>query len=103
MVVATDVEKRIQKLIRLAAKELRIEGVFLFGSIAKGDSHVWSDIDLAIISPDFIGDSFEDSKKLLPYVLMVDTAFEVHTFRPVDFTSNNPFVKEIMTTGIRIL
>ena len=33
-----------------------------------------------IISPDFSGVSFEDSKKLIPYILKVDTAIEVHTF-----------------------
>ncbi len=102
MAIATDVEKRIQRLIQLAGKELRLEAVYLFGSTAKGDDHEWSDIDLAIVSPDFIGDSFEDSKKLFPYILAVDTGIEVHTFRPVDFSSDNPFVKEIQSTGIRV-
>lgn len=102
MAIATDVEKRIQSLIQLAAKELRLEAVYLFGSTAKGHAHEWSDIDLAIISPDFTGDSFEDTKKLFPYILQVDTAIEVHTFRPVDFSTNDPFVKEIISSGIRI-
>ena len=102
MAIATDVEKKIQRLIQLAGKELRLEAVYLFGSTAKGDDHEWSDIDLAIVSPDFIGDSFEDSKKLFPYILAVDTGIEVHTFRPVDFSSENPFVKEIQSTGIRV-
>ncbi len=103
MVIAANVEQKIQRLIQLVTKELRLEAVYLFGSIAKGDSHDCSDIDLAIVSPDFKGDSFEDSKKLFPHVLNVDTGIEVHTFRPADFTSSNPFVKEIITTGVRVL
>jgi len=102
LAIATNVEKRIRRLIQLTGKELRLEAVYLFGSTAKGADHEWSDIDLAIVSPDFIGDSFEDSKRLFPYILQVDTAIEVHTFRPIDFSSDNPFVKEIQSTGIRV-
>ena len=102
MAIATNVEKRIRRLIQLAGKELRLEAVYLFGSTAKGADHEWSDIDLAIVSPDFIGDSFEDNKRLFPYILQVDTAIEVHTFRPSDFSYDNPFVKEIQSTGIRV-
>jgi predicted nucleotidyltransferase len=64
--------------------------------------HEWSDIDLAIVSPDFSDDSFEDSKKLFPYILKVDSAIEVHTFRPDDFSADNPFVQEILDTGVRV-
>ncbi len=103
MVVAADVEKRIFRLIHLAAKEMRIESIYLFGSTATGRAHEWSDIDLAIVSPEFTGDSFEDSKKLFPFILQVDTAIEVHPFHPSGFTANNPFVKQIIKTGIRML
>ncbi|MFQ5674415.1 MAG: nucleotidyltransferase domain-containing protein [bacterium] len=102
MALATDVEKKIERLIHLVAKEFRVEAVYLFGSTANGSSHEWSDIDLAIVSPDFTGDSFEDTRQLFPSILQVDTSIEVHTFRPSDFDPTNPFVKEIMTTGIRV-
>jgi len=100
--VATDVDARIQKLIQLIAKDIRIEAAYLFGSFARGNPHAWSDIDVAIVSPDFSGDSFEDSKKLIPYILEIDTAIEVHPFTPGDFTPENPFVEEILKTGIRV-
>lgn len=72
-----DVDK-IRRLIQLAAKEIRLDAVYLFGSTANGTSHEGSDIDAAIVSPDFSGDSFEDSKKLYPTILQVDAAIEVH-------------------------
>ncbi len=102
MAIATGIEKRIQRLIQLATNEIRLEAVYLFGSTAKGETHEWSDIDLAIVSPDFIGDSFEDNKRFIPFILQVDTAIEVHTFRPIDFSPDNPFVQEIQSTGIRV-
>ena len=103
MAVAASIDVKVQKFIQLASNDLRFKAVYLFGSSAKGKAHRWSDIDLAIVSSDFCGDSFEDSKRLFPFILEVDTAIEVHPFRPADFSTSNPFVKEIIGTGIRVL
>lgn len=103
MAVAANITDKIQRLIELTNPSLRLEAVYLFGSTAKGATHAWSDIDLAIVSPDFSGDSFEDSKRLIPYILQVDSGIEAHPFRPEDFSTDNPFVKEIVDTGLRIL
>jgi predicted nucleotidyltransferase len=103
MAIAANIEDKIRRFLELANKDIRVEAVYLFGSTAKGKTHAWSDIDLAIVSPDFSGDSFEDNKKLFPYILKVDTAIEVHAFRPEDFVAANPFIKEIVSRGIRFL
>ena len=102
MAIASDIEKRIQRLIRLAAKEFRLEAVYLFGSTAKGYADEWSDIDLAIVSRDFTGDSFEDNKKFFRYILQVDTAIEVHTFRPQIFLQTIRSLKRSKRTGVRV-
>ena len=102
MVVTTNVDKKIQEFIQLTGKALELEAVYLFGSHARGNSHEWSDIDLAIVSPDFCGDRFDDTTRLIPYILKVDTAIEVHPFRPEEFSTDNPFVQEILDTGIRV-
>lgn len=102
MAIATVVEESVKRFVDLATVNLRLQAVYLFGSNAKGNAHEWSDIDLAIISPDFSGDSFDDSKRLFPYILKVDSAIEVHPFRPEDFSADNPFVQEILDTGIRV-
>jgi predicted nucleotidyltransferase len=102
MVIASNVEEIIKRFVDLATVSLRLQAVYLFGSNAKGNTNEWSDIDLAIVSPDFSGDSFEDSKKLFPYILKVDSAIEVHPFRPEDFSVDNPFVREIVDTGVRV-
>jgi len=102
MAIAATVEDSIKRFIDLANADLRLEAVYLFGSNAKGNAHEWSDIDLAIVSPDFTGDSFDDSKKLFPYILKVDSSIEVHPFRSDEFSADNPFVEEILGTGIRV-
>ena len=87
MAIATNVEESIKRFVDLATANLRLQAVYLFGSNAKGRTHEWSDIDLAIVSSDFSGDSFDDSKMLFPYILKVDSAIEVHPFRPEDFSA----------------
>jgi predicted nucleotidyltransferase len=103
MAVATDLEARVKLFLELAAKKINIVQAFLFGSSVKDERHKWSDIDLAIVSPDFSGDSFEDLKILIPIIIKVDRSIEIHTFHPKDFTVSNPFVKEILESGVQII
>ncbi len=79
-----------------------VEVAYLFGSWAQGRATEWSDIDLAIVSSAFEGTKFYDRRKLYRAILDVDTAIEPHTYRPQDFNESNPFVREILRTGIRI-
>lgn len=70
MVVATNVDDKIREFVQLTGQNLKLEAVYLFGSQARGNAHEWSDIDLAIVSSDFCGDLFDDSKRLFPYILI---------------------------------
>lgn len=93
---------KIREFVQLTGQNLKLEAVYLFGSQARDNAHEWSDIDLAIVASDFCGDLFDDSKRLFPCILKVDTAIEVHPFRPEEFLADNSFVKEILDTGIRV-
>ena len=103
MAVTTDIDSKVHLFLQLVSKKINVVQAYLFGSSAKSQRHEWSDIDLAIVSPDFSGDSFEDSKILFPFILAVDRAIEVHPFRPDDFSSANPFAKEILESGVKII
>ena len=103
MAIAADIDSKVYLFLQLVSKKINIVQAYLFGSSAKGKRHEWSDIDLAIISPDFTGDSFEDSKLFFPFILKVDRAIEVHPFHPDDFSPANPFVKEILASGVKII
>jgi predicted nucleotidyltransferase len=103
MAVATTVENKVHLFLQLASKKVRVDQAFIFGSSAKGGRREWSDIDLAIVSQDFSGDPFEDSRIFFPIILQVDRSIEVHPFHPDDFSSENPFVREILDTGVKII
>ena len=54
MVATTpELEQGIQDFIKKLKKSIHVEAVILFGSHAHGTPHEGSDVDLAIISPDF--------------------------------------------------
>ena len=46
-------------------KTYRLDSAYLFGSHAKGKSNQWSDIDLAVVSPDFSEDLHEERLVLM--------------------------------------
>lgn len=99
-----DIINKLKSLIILIEDGgFKITKAYLFGSYANNNYNEYSDIDLALISKDFIGIRFRDKQRIGEYVLSVDSAIEPITFRPEDFTEDNPIAKEIMNTGISII
>jgi uncharacterized protein len=94
----------IKRFILEATKyNIHIQQAVLFGSYAKGTNNEWSDIDVAIVSSDFIGLRYLDNQKISRPKLNISYDLETHPFRPEDFNEDNPFVKEILSSGVRIL
>ena len=94
----------INKFIEEVKKDnITISKAVLFGSYSNNTYHEYSDIDIAVVSEDFEGISFYDSKKLNGTMLRTSIDIETHPYRPEEFTTDSPFVKEIFGTGIRFL
>ncbi len=97
------IEKTVREFVREISKDYHVTQVILFGSYAKGHPHQNSDIDLAIISPDFRGKA---EMQILQYLsrkaMKFDTALEVLAFTPEDLTSPDPrsFSYQVKTFGI---
>ncbi len=80
-----------------------VKEAVLFGSYATGKYKEWSDIDIALVSDLFAGDRIDDKDKIRMITLSVSSEIEVLPFTPSDFTAQNPFVKEILKTGIKLI
>jgi uncharacterized protein len=80
-----------------------IKEAILFGSYARGSHQEWSDIDIALVSEIFVGNRIDDKDKIRKITLSVSSEIEVIPFSPKDFHLENPFVKEILTTGIKLV
>jgi len=95
--------------VRNYAREIESHGVhlrtvILYGSFAKEMQHEWSDIDVALVADEFTG-LYLDDKKLFPYVSIKKPyiQIEANTY-PTDYFNqgDDPFIEEIIRTGIKI-
>ncbi len=97
------VKKTINQFLKkLAENKIKIEQAVLFGSYAQGTYTEWSDIDIAIVSKAFKGERFIDRSKIRRIKLMVSCDLEPIPYTPEDFNVENPFVKKILETGIKV-
>jgi predicted nucleotidyltransferase len=103
------VEENIKQIIHrfidiLVKKGIRIDQVILYGSYASGNMKLYSDIDLAIISPDFGNDKFEESKLLLQVAWRVDPRLQPVPISSESFTKKTwiPLIHQIKASGIEI-
>ena len=89
---------------KLREKNYPFSAVYLFGSYAKGKSHKWSDIDVAVVS-DKLKRNRDKNENLLWHIRRdVDSMIEPHTFTVEDFEDDSdPMVSEIKKTGIKIV
>ena len=88
----------------LTMKGIRVEKVILYGSYASGKIHAGSDLDVAIVSPDFGKDRFEEGKMLLQLAWRVDPRIS-----PIPISSESyerdtwiPLIYEIRKKGIEL-
>ncbi len=87
---------------------LKINGInvyeaYVFGSAIKDMEDEYSDIDIAIVSPDFSGIPYYDVKKVSKYRRAIDLRLEIHPFSLKDINVDPPlFFMKIKNKGVRI-
>lgn len=84
------VKKQIIEKVKLfidALKEanIKVEKVFLFGSYVFGNTHEYSDIDIAVISPDFGKNYLEESIFLLKTAHKIDLLLSPEPYSLQDY------------------
>ncbi|KJS21601.1 MAG: nucleotidyltransferase [Clostridiaceae bacterium BRH_c20a] len=92
-----------KQFAELVKSQMNIKSVYLYGSVVKGANTEDSDIDIAVIGDDFTDDPIADTFKLMKIRRKIDNRIEPHPFKSSEFNKTNPFVAEIITTGIKIM
>ncbi len=87
---------------KLKLNNINVQSVYLFGSFAKGNNNIDSDIDLAIVM-DKVFNKFETEVKLMTLRKNEETIIEPHVFQKDEFNIINPLFSEIINTGIKIV
>jgi len=87
----------------LAKHGLGVEALYVFGSYARGKENQSSDIDIAVISPDFSNDRQGERVRLMSLSQQIDLAIEPHPFLLTDFNDPYyPLAREVKKTGIKV-
>lgn len=85
----------------LRKENFQIAQAYLFGSYAKGTNRPESDIDIALIFNE-LKDEIDMQIQLMKLRRKFDLRIEPHPFEKKDLDENNPFLNEILHTGISI-
>jgi predicted nucleotidyltransferase len=96
-VVFKNVQSFLDKLRRTG---FHISKAYIFGSYASGQVDKWSDIDVAIVSPQISNDRFEERIRLTELALSIDNRLEPLPFNPDNFNDDDPFVRLIKEEGV---
>jgi len=82
---------------------VRVHAAYLYGSCARGTETEWSDIDVAIVSPDISDDRFEERFRLAKTSAAIDSRIEAVPFNTNNFVDEDPLVWEIKKEGVLIV
>ncbi len=103
------VDQRIREIIDklidlLTINGIKVEKAYLYGSHASGRWHDDSDVDLAIVSPDFGQDRFEEGKFLLKLAWQIDPRLTPIPISSEAFNKDTwvPLIHEIRDKGIEV-
>ncbi len=92
----------INEFIKEIKKHYNVKAIILFGSYAKGTEREDSDIDIAVISDDF-DDIYDCMADLMGMTWDIDARIEPHPIKTEDYDNiDNPFVQEVIDTGIKV-
>jgi len=99
-------DEQIRRFIEHLQRHIAVHEAILFGSYAYGEPHEWSDIDLVIISPDFVGQSMIDRLQFLYWATWEagTTWIEPLGYTPEEFESASPLslLGEVRERGITV-
>jgi predicted nucleotidyltransferase len=96
--------QKIREYLRsLERSNVPVWRLYLYGSYAKDTYHANSDIDLAVFWDRDDIDGFDEDVLLRKLSGEVDLRIEPHSFARTAFDETDPYIKEIIETGERIL
>ena len=87
-----------RKFANKVSEKYNVVNIILFGSYAKNNSHLDSDIDIAVILKDY-DNLLNIQLELMNLRRKIDTRIEPHPIREKDFVEDNPLVSEIIKFG----
>jgi len=98
----TDVINIVRRYAEALQSRFDFQKIIVFGSYARGNPGKDSDIDIAIVFSNF-SNRFDIQAELMKLTRHIDTRIEPHPFREHEFDISNPFVYEIVSSGMDVM
>lgn len=77
--------KAVQRLRQRVAKDIPLERIVLFGSRARGDAGPYSDVDLLVVSPAFVGKNVAERAAPLYHAWDLELPVDFLCYAPDEF------------------
>ena len=90
-------------LEKISQAGIHVSSAYIFGSYARGQADKWSDIDVAVVSPQISTDRFEERIRLTELAINIDDRLEPLPFNIDSFVDSDPLVRKIKTEGIAVI
>jgi len=87
---------------KLELAGISISKAYIFGSYITGQADKWSDIDVAVVSPQITFDRFEERIRLTELAVTIDDRIEPLPFNLERFVDEDPLVRKIVSEGLAI-
>ena len=103
--VEEEVVKKIKEFVKALKRDnINVAKVILYGSRASGKAHEYSDIDVAIVSPDFGKDRFEEGVRLFKIACEIDSLIEPVPLSLESYEKDTwvPLIYEIRVNGTEL-
>ncbi len=103
--VEEEVIKKIDEFVKALKRDnINVAKVILYGSRVSGKAHEYSDIDVAIVSPDFGKDRFEEGVRLFKIACEIDSLIEPIPLSLESYEKDTwvPLIYEIRVNGIEL-
>lgn len=103
--VDREITKKIKEFVKVLGKnKIKVTKVILYGSRIAGRAHKYSDIDVAVVSPDFGKDRYKEGARLFELAYKIDPLIEPVPISAESYENDTwiPLIYEIRTNGIEL-
>ncbi|MTI58562.1 MAG: nucleotidyltransferase domain-containing protein [Firmicutes bacterium] len=97
----TITKKKINEYIKILEKHITVNKVILYGSWANGNPNEYSDIDIAVFSPNFGKHKLKELQLLSKLAWNIDESIEAIPYSSEQLNNNDPtnFANNIIKSG----